>query len=173
MGDKVLVTYASKAGSTADIASVISEALFQAGMEVDQCPMRQVRVVTTYRAVVLGTAIRRGRPLPDAMHFVAEHRAALHHLRIACFSAGVYMREDTPENRKKTESFLAPLLAEIDTPVAVGYFAGKIDTHAISRFWRLFAPRDASGHRLQGDWRDWDKIQRWAQELAAILKPPG
>lgn len=169
MGDKVLVTYASQSGSTGEIASLISEVLREAGLQVDQYPMSQVRVLTTYRAAVLGTAIRRGKPLPEAMHFVAEHRAALRHLRIACFTVGVYMREDTPENRAKTESFLEPFLAEIDQPVAVGYFAGKLDIRALSRFWRMLAPRDASGRRLNGDWRDWDKIQLWAKELGVLF----
>lgn len=169
MGEKVLVTYASTAGSTEEIAYAISEVLFQAGMPVDHCKMRQVRVVTTYRAVVMGTAIRRGKPLPEVMRFVSEHRVALRHVPVACFSAGVWMREDTPENRAKTVGFLAPLLAEIDQAVAVGCFAGKIDRGALTRFWRWLAPRDDSGNRLNGDWRDWDKIQIWAQELAGIL----
>ena len=173
MGEKVLITYASTAGSTEEIAYAISEVLFQAGMLVDHCKMRQVRVITTYRAVVLGTAIRRGKPLPEAMRFVSEHRVALRHVPVACFSAGVWMREDTPENRAKTEGFLAPLLAEIDQPVAVGCFAGKIDSGALSRFWRWLAPRDDSGIHLHGDWRDWDKIQGWAQELAGILAATG
>jgi menaquinone-dependent protoporphyrinogen oxidase len=169
MGDKVLVTYASTAGSTEEIACLVSEVLFQAGLAVDLCKMRHVRVITTYRAVVMGTAIRREKPLPEAMRFVNEHRVALHHVPVACFSAGVWMREDTPENRAKTEGFLSPLLAEIDSPVMLGCFAGKVDRGALSRFWRWLSPRDASGKRLQGDWRDWDKIQVWAQELAGKL----
>lgn len=173
MGEKVLVTYASTAGSTEEIASVISEVLFLAGMPVDQCKMRQVRVITTYRAVVMGTAIRRGKPLPESMRFVNEHRVALRHVPVACFSAGVWMREDTPENRAKTVGFLAPLLAEIDQAVAVGCFAGKIDSRALSRFWRWLAPRDGSGNHLHGDWRDWDMIQGWAEELAGKLAATG
>jgi menaquinone-dependent protoporphyrinogen oxidase len=173
VGDKILVAFASSAGSTEEIATVISGVLLSSGQRVDQCRMSQVRVITTYRAVVMGTAIRRGKPLPDAMRFVGEHRAALRHLRIACFSAGVYMREDTPENRKRTEAFLAPLLVEINQPVALGCFAGKIDRNLLSRFWRWLAPRDASGQAVHGDWRDWDKIQSWAQDLAEKLIAQG
>lgn len=172
MGDKVLVTYASKAGSTEEIAYVISDVLLQAGLEVNQCKMSQVRVITTYQSVVLGTAIRREKPLPEAMHFVEEHRAALHHIRLACFSVGAFMREDTPENRRRTVGFLAPLLAEIDSPVAVGCFAGKINPATLSRFWRWLAPHNGTGRILQGDWRDWEKIQRWAEELAEIFAQP-
>ncbi len=169
MKGKVLVTYASYAGSTKDIADEIGISLIEAGYSVDVCPMSQVKVMNGYNAVVLGTAIRRERPLPEAIDFVNKFRAALRHLPIALFSVGADMRLDTPDNREKTIRYLKPMLQEINQPVEVGLFAGKVDTGELSMWWRMLAPKDQAGNVPEGDWRDWDKIRTWSEQLAASL----
>jgi menaquinone-dependent protoporphyrinogen oxidase len=169
MTHRALVTYASYSGSTSEIANEIAVCLIEAGLSVDVCPMWQVKVLNGYWAVVLGTAIRREKPLPEAIDFVNRFRVALQHIPIAVFSVGVDMRRDTPENREKTLLYLKPLLQEINQPVDIGLFAGKLDTGELSMWWRVLAPRDESGKVKEGDWRDWGKIRQWGVELSAKI----
>jgi hypothetical protein len=51
---QVLVAYASKRGSTAEIAQTVAEALQGAGLEVDCTPAADVADVAPYDAVVPG-----------------------------------------------------------------------------------------------------------------------
>ena len=53
----VLVAYASKRGSTAEIAEAIAEALRQSGVSVDCIEAGKVGSVEPYDAVVLGSAV--------------------------------------------------------------------------------------------------------------------
>jgi menaquinone-dependent protoporphyrinogen oxidase len=169
VNQKVLVTYASHTGTTQDIADDIAVSLIEAGFSVDVCPMSNVKVMNSYQVVVIGTAIRREKPLPEALDFVTKFRAPLRHIPIAVFSVGADMRLDTPENREKTLRYLKPLLQEINQPVDVGLFAGKVDTGELSMWWRMLAPKDDAGKVPEGDWRDWNKIRSWAEQLAASL----
>ncbi len=61
MGRRILVAYATRAGSTAEVAEVVAGVLRESGaeIEVDVRPVREVRVLAGYDAVVLGTAMRR------------------------------------------------------------------------------------------------------------------
>jgi menaquinone-dependent protoporphyrinogen oxidase len=56
----VLVTYASKHGSTKEIAERIAATLRRSGIETDLQPVEAVRDVEPYAAVVLGSAIYYG-----------------------------------------------------------------------------------------------------------------
>lgn len=166
---RVLLTYASHTGITGEIGAEIARCLIEAGYTVDIHPIREVKVILGYNAIVLGTSIRREKPLPEAIDFVRQNRAILRHIPIAVFSVGAGMRIDTPENREITLKYLKPLLQEINEPVTIGMLAGKLDTGELSMWWRMMVPRDGNGPVPDGDWRDWDKIRAWAMEVAAKL----
>ena len=169
MSDRVLIAYASVSGSTGQIAEAIGLSLIEENLLVDVFHMHDVRVLNHYRAVILGTAIRRGNPLPEALRFVQQHRAALRHIPLAVFSVGVTMRHDTPQSRIEAKAHLAPLLKEINEPFSVGLFAGRLDYNRISLFWRLLTPREGVQRVKAGDWRNWEKIRAWSDEVAARL----
>lgn len=70
----VLVTYASRSGSTAEIAEEIGNTLQQNGMSVDVLPIIEVDNILPYNAIVVGSAIRQEHWLPEAMNFMQKHR---------------------------------------------------------------------------------------------------
>jgi menaquinone-dependent protoporphyrinogen oxidase len=69
----VLVAYASKRGSTAEIAEAIADTLRQSGMTVDCIGAGKVDSVESYDAVVLGSAVYIKRWRGDAKHFLRKH----------------------------------------------------------------------------------------------------
>ncbi len=58
MPNRILVTYASRAGTTAEVAEAIARTLTQDGAQVDVLPMKSVKDLSPYQAVVAGSAIR-------------------------------------------------------------------------------------------------------------------
>jgi menaquinone-dependent protoporphyrinogen oxidase len=165
MGEKVLVTYASKKGSTAEIAEEIGRTLSEAhGASVTVRPLVEVAEVDGYDAVIIGSAIRGDRLLPPVINFVVRHRAALSKLPVAYFVVCMTMREETEKSRRTALGFLDPLLRAVPEvePVAVGLFAGALDS-------RGFPPLTRAMMRLartpRGDFRDWEVIREWARGL--------
>ena len=85
MSDIILVTYATRTGSTAGIAEAIGQTLAADGTQVDVRPLTEVSDLTPYRAVVAGSAIQNKQWLPEAMQFVQTHRSDLAQRPFAAF----------------------------------------------------------------------------------------
>ena len=85
MSNKILVAYASAAGSTAGVAEAIGKTLVESGAQVEVRPMKDVNDLAPYQAVVAGSAIRDGKWLPEAIQFVQNHQAALARKPFAAF----------------------------------------------------------------------------------------
>jgi menaquinone-dependent protoporphyrinogen oxidase len=164
MKDKILVAYASKCGSTGEIAKAIGQTLAKTGATVDVRPIKDVSDLSAYRAVVLGSAIRRGQWLPEASTFVKTHEQALSRLPTAYFTVCMTLSQDTEENRRKAAAYVEPV-RQIVTPVEEGLFAGKMDYGKISLVERLLITQVFK--IPEGDFRNWQAIQTWAQALPA------
>ena len=89
MNERILVTYASRSGSTAEIAEAISKALLLDAVQVDLLPMQEVKNLTPYAAVVLGSPIRKSQWLPEALRFIQDHRMELTRKRVAMFTVSI------------------------------------------------------------------------------------
>jgi menaquinone-dependent protoporphyrinogen oxidase len=168
MSKKVLVAYATKCGSTAEIAEAVAEQLREMRAEADARPAKSVSDLDAYDAVALGSAIRMGRPLREARRFVRKHRRALAQRPVAYFSVSGTMKEDTPENRETAEQHLAALVQSVD-PVLVGYFGGCIEISKLEPVFRFMFSRSEDEGMVEGDYRDWDALRAWVVELALAL----
>jgi menaquinone-dependent protoporphyrinogen oxidase len=85
---RVLVSYASRHGSTREVAEVVGRALRGAGMEVDVCSSGDVDLNEDVGAVILGSAIYMGSWLREAEDFATRNAAALQALPVWLFSVG-------------------------------------------------------------------------------------
>jgi menaquinone-dependent protoporphyrinogen oxidase len=162
---RILVTYASRCGSTGEVANAIGKTLAPAGVSVDVLPLKQIINLSGYQAVFVGSAIRMAKWLPEAANFVNENRAALQRVPTAYFTVCATLIEDTPANRARAAGFIASVRAMF-TPAAEGYFAGKVDPNSLSFIENISL--QAKGVP-QGDFRDWDKITNWAQSTYAQI----
>jgi menaquinone-dependent protoporphyrinogen oxidase len=84
----VLVAYASRRGSTAEIAEAIAEILRQSGLSVDCIDAGKVGGVESYDAVVLGSAVYLKRWRGDAKRFLRKHDKELCRRALWVFSSG-------------------------------------------------------------------------------------
>ena len=149
-----LVAYATRHGSTGEVARFIGDHLGTRGLAVDTVPAREVRgAVDGYDLVVLGGALYSGRWHRDAQRFLKRHRTELDHLPIAVFGMGP--RNPTPEAFAGSRAQLARALARRDwlRPVATAVFGG-VDPPS----------RHPEKHR---DARDWAAIEAWSGSLLA------
>ncbi len=163
---RALVAYGTRAGSTAEVAEVVGRKLSERGWSVDVEGVEGVKDLGRYQAVVIGSAIRRGRVLPEVRDFVSDRRAELQTVPVACFAVCMTLREDSPANRARASAYLDPLRSEV-TPVAVGLFAGKVDYARLDAASRLMA----KVARLEpGDFRDWKAIAEWGDVVASVAR---
>jgi menaquinone-dependent protoporphyrinogen IX oxidase len=112
------------------------------------------------------------KPLKEAVDFARHHRDALARIPVAVFSSGLFMREDTVENREKTRGFLTPLLELVPDPVSIAFFGGSLAYEKLNFLLRFAAKHDTSGMMREGDWRNWEEIRVWAGGLAGHFSRP-
>ena len=86
MPGRILVAYASNAGSTAEVAKAVSEELAHDGAQVDVRPISELSGadLSPYDAVVVGAPMILGWHR-DAERFVKANRAALSRVPVAFF----------------------------------------------------------------------------------------
>jgi menaquinone-dependent protoporphyrinogen oxidase len=171
MSEKILVTYATRTGSTAGVAQAIGETLAQGGYHVAVHPMQEVNDLAPYRAVVAGSAIQSKRWLPEAMAFMRAHQAALRQRPCALFLVCMTLAMPKADQyRAHVAEFMGPARALV-RPVSEGLFAGALDISKIPSFSdRLkFRLSVKLGVWSEGDHRDWDAIRAWAQGLGPLL----
>ena len=161
MKDKILVAYASRAGSTGEVAEVIGQVLREAGVAVDVRLAKDMTDLSPYRVVIVGSGIRVGKWLPEAVEFVENHRETLSQISVAYFLVCLTLKEDTEENRREVSTYLDPV-CEIVQPVDVGLFAGVLDYSKLPFILRLVMKAMKSP---EGDFRDWEAIRAWAGQV--------
>ncbi|GIV73956.1 flavodoxin domain-containing protein [Caldilinea sp.] len=161
MNNRILVTYATRAGSTAEIAAAIAETLAARGYAVDVKPVKEKPSLDGYTAVVLGSAIRMGNWLPEAVDFVKANQAALNAIPVALFTVHMLNTGDDEASRAARAAYLKTIRPLLPDAGAV-YFEGKMDFARLSFLDRFIARMVKA---VEADNRDWDKIKLWANTL--------
>ncbi len=168
MSASILVAYATRYGSTQEVAEAVASTLRERGLAVDIQPMRDVRSLEQYRAVVLGAPLYIFHWHEDALQFLARHREALTQRPVAIFALGPIHAEEKEFQgaREQLDKELAkfPWLR----PEAIAIFGGKFDPQKLT-FPHNLVP--ALKNMPASDIRDWTAIRAWASTLAASLQP--
>lgn len=168
-GRKVLVTYASRTGSTGGVAEAIGRALCDAGFDVDTRLVKHAGDISAYSAVVLGSAVNRASWLSEAIEFAEKNREALAKVPVAYFLTCVTLYYDTEEARKAARSYMEPVLKAVPEvrPVGCGYFGGTLDYSKLSMVVRMVMKSKMKEKGIpEGDFRRWDAIGAWAKGVA-------
>jgi menaquinone-dependent protoporphyrinogen oxidase len=154
----VLVVFATKNGSTQQVADAIAGTIRSAGASVDCLPARSVRsTVDAFDLVVLGAPLYSGRWHHDAHRFLKRHRHDLP--AVAVFAMGPRSGDAEAWSRSRTQLDRALAKDSWLTPTSIRLFGG-VD------------PPRTSTHR---DLRDWAAVSDWAGSLAGTAssrQPP-
>lgn len=155
---RVLVTYASKHGATQGIADRIGEDLRSDGHQVDVRPASRQVHPEEYDAVVVGSAAYAMHWMRDATSFVSgplgEERVDAEGHDVATAS----LPKETAE------------LAELH-PRDHHVFWGALDFSQLGLTGRMLKKLPATRDAIpEGDFRDWDDVDRWAHRIAEDLE---
>jgi menaquinone-dependent protoporphyrinogen oxidase len=158
----VLVAYATRYGSTQEVAEAVAKVLRDGGRAVDVMPIRKVRALESYQMVVLGAPLYMFHWHRDAKGFLARHMKALKELPVAVFALGPFYQNEEKEwqeARRQLDSELAqfPWFA----PCAREVFGGRFDPTKLRFPLRSFLKKMPAT-----DFRDWNAIRAWAGNLA-------
>jgi menaquinone-dependent protoporphyrinogen oxidase len=168
MSDAVLVAYASRYGSTREVAEALARSLREEGVAVDLLQLREVRSLEGYRGVVMGAPIQMFLWHKDARAFLTRLRSALTGLPVAVFALGPF--NDVEKEWKAVRGQLDKELAEFPwfSPVSVRIVGGKFDPARLRVPWIL-----VPGIRKVpfADIRDWEDIAAWGRQLAGVFQP--
>jgi len=160
---KVLVTYASKYGSTGGVADAIGKELCSKDVTSDVALIHNAGNIGSYQGVVIGSAIYMGKWMSEAVDFVKKNKDTLRQMPVAYFLVCMTLSKPTEENRAKVLSYMDSILKAVPEikPVGIGTFAGALDYNNLS--WLNKKILKSKG-TPEGDFRDWKAIQAWARE---------
>lgn len=172
MSALTLVTYATRYGSTHEVAEAIAATLKKSDVAVEIQPMQEVRSLEGYHAVVMGAPIFIGKWHKEAHRFLARHQESLTQRPLALFALG-----PTSRDAQEMEGARAQLDRDLEKypwlkPAAQAMFVGKYDPAALRFPDNLLAILPASPlHTMPArDERDWEAIRAWALSIADMMK---
>ncbi len=159
---KILVSAASKHGATADIAKVIAERLAAAGHEAEVLAPDAVTSLAGHDALVLGSGVYVGHWLDVAKALVERLEGELAGKPVWLFSSGPIGDPPKPE---EDPADLPELMASTG---ARGHrlFPGLVDKGRLGLGEKVILK---AVRAPEGDYRPWDEIRAWADEIAAEL----
>lgn len=168
MTKKILIAYATRVGSTIEVAEEIANVLKEWGVAAEVRSTHERLDVDRYDAVVIGSAVRGGHLLPEAVEFIEKHRYSLKHIPVAYFTVCMTMSEDSDESRETVLHYFDPVMQAYPEirPISIGLFGGKIDMRELGLLPRMAV---ALLQKPVGDFRDWHKIRNWASVIAPQL----
>jgi menaquinone-dependent protoporphyrinogen oxidase len=162
---RILVSAASKHGSTMEIAEQIAESMqasIGSDVVIDALPASEADDVTSYDAAVVGSAVYMGRWMDDARRLAARF-ATQPSRPVWLFSSGPVGVPPKPDEEPVDGTELATMTSARDHRV----FAGRIDRHRLTFAERVVV----RGLRVpDGDFRDWQEIDAWAAQIAGELR---
>ena len=193
---RILVTYATMAGSTADVAQAVGNEIARSGLQVDVLPLEQVKDIGSYGGVVVGAPMIMGYHRA-ALRFLRKYRSTLQRIPLAVFvtamsvtktdkkSAGdvpVYLDDKLAKTPRKVgnltfreryarlSNYLGPILQATRPvkPASIGVFGGRLEYGRLKWWAVLFVMLFIQTPAR--DLRDWAAIQAWSASLPSAFE---
>lgn len=173
-GTPVLVTHASKHGATVEIAERIAGRLRSAGLDVTVRPVSSAGDLSNYAAFIVGSAVYYDSWMKDAISFVQRNRAILQDHPVWLFSSGPLGTSTTDDEGRDLREVAQPRqvaeLQDMVEPRDHRIFFGVLDPGTLGFSERALRKLPAGRALLpEGDFRDWQEIDDWADLIAAEI----
>lgn len=168
---RILVAYGTKHGSTAEIAARIGERFSAAGFDTDVLHANLGIEVTKYDALVIGSPMYAARWLPEPALLLIANRERITNIPIALFSVGMIDFKHPGKLREEHDAWVEKAFNQEDVQLSVvstATFKGAYSRRNLPFYLRIidailrFTPN--------GDYRQWDEIESWSDELASRLR---
>ncbi len=158
---RVLVCWGSKRGGTEGIAEIIGELLESEGIDTVVTSAAKARGLDGYDAAIVGGALYANRWHKAARRFVARNVAALRRIPVWLFSSGPLDNSADHDGIPPTKE-VAVLMERVG---ALGHatFGGRLAADAKG------FPASAMAKKKSGDWRNRERIESWAADIAVAL----
>jgi menaquinone-dependent protoporphyrinogen IX oxidase len=192
---RVLVTYSTNSGSTAEVAEAIAAELIRGAHAVEVKPIAEAKGLSGYDAVVVGAPMIFGWQ-KAARRFLKQHQAELATKKVAYFACAMRLTqvpgESLPpvpltldpnlvsnpaqpaslsikERFTTIRYYLSPMLraAPEVKPISVAFFNGKLEMFRLKWWQAAFVMIIVQA--VPGDYRDWDCIKSWGQSLSSKM----
>ena len=170
----VLVTAATRHGSTMEIAMIIAGILEDAGVDTEVKRPDDVQSIEGYDGVVIGSAVYLGRWLEPARRLIDRCSGQFAGSSVWLFSSGPLGESPKPASEPVDAEAMRTATGAIDHRV----FPGRLDKSELGVGEKLVV---AGVRAPYGDFRPWDDVVTWARaivdrirtiELAAALAIP-
>jgi len=162
--NKVLVAYASKQGSTKEVAKSIAETLKHEDIDAVAVSIDSVASVAEYDGVIIGAPINGMRWRQDAVDFVGIHQSELQDKTVAYFSLSYTAVLGRKMWKKQIAKAFDSVIKQTE-PVQTATFGGRVDDELPSVVRFVFGvPKDTPK-----DQRDWEQIGAWARAFSDKL----
>jgi menaquinone-dependent protoporphyrinogen oxidase len=162
---QVLVAVGSKRGGTAGLATMIGDALAEAGCTAVVTPAQHVVDIAGFDAVIVAGALYANRWHRHARRFVRRNSTGLRGLPVWLVSSGPLddsaARQDIPPTKQ-----VARLIERVGARGHVT-FGGVLAPDAKG------FPASAMAKTRSGDWRDVEQVHRWVATVVPQLVQPG
>ena len=194
-GRRVLLVYATRHGSTREVAEAVSEELRATGAEVELCEASSAPAPEGFDAVVVGGPMIMGWHR-DAEKYVKRHRQALAQVPLAFFVMAASLTDTSEDEvrgvpivkdpwlakkprasgklrRKERYALPAHYLGDIldacapARPRTAAFFAGSLDLTTMNILEKLFVLLVIGA--TPGDGRHWEQIRAWGAGLGETL----
>jgi menaquinone-dependent protoporphyrinogen oxidase len=188
---RILVTYATMAGSTEEVAKAVGEEIARSGAQVDVLPVAKVEDLRTYDGVVVGGPMIMGWHR-QAAGFLKKHREEFQRIPLAVFVTAmsltrtgetslegvpVCVDENLPkppakegslsfrERYARLSNYLRPVFQATRPvkPVSIGVFGGRLEFGRLKWWAILFVVLIIQAP--PGEKRNWPAIRAWAADL--------
>jgi menaquinone-dependent protoporphyrinogen oxidase len=192
---KILVTYATLAGSTAEVARVVGEEITNRGWQADVLPLEQVKSIEAYDGIVVGAPMIMGWHR-GALGFLKKHRQAFRRVPLAVFVMAMSLTktdimsvdgvqtcvdEKLPkppavagklnfrERYATVANYARPIIGAVSPakPKSLAFFGGRLEYGRLPWWAVLFAMVIIQAPA--GEKRNWEAIRPWARTLPDIL----
>jgi menaquinone-dependent protoporphyrinogen oxidase len=159
--EPILIAYATRGGTTQKVAESIGHALRNQGILVEARPVEQVKNLSPYRAVIMGSGTREERWLLEAEHFVRDHREALSKLPTTFFMVYTALLGEFPNRVDEVLAQLSQVRQSVE----------PLEVAIVSRDIQAMPPRLLVNAKQlpKGQWGGWEALESWAKKVSKQL----
>ena len=165
-GKKILVAYQSYCGTTSEVAQSIGNIFCKHGAKVDVRNIDNIKTISSYDAVVVGSAVKSSSWYSNAIEFVKENQSQLKQIPVVYYLTCLALYFDTKGARDTANSYFNSVLKAVPKvkPKEMQAFGGVLDYSKLNMMYKMVMKSKMKQKGIpEGDFRDFQKIESWAE----------